>query len=255
MHNNGPVNNRPTIVALDNSSADHCFALALELNKKCGAIWFKVGLELYTQAGPDFIRKLKDHGFSVFLDLKLHDIPNTVEKAARHAERLGADMLTVHALGGRSMISAAAQSLQNTALLAVTILTSHSNESLVRMLPRSVQPVADPDTLNLRSNWVLGLAQLSAEAGASGLVCSVPDLMFHKSEFLGHSWLNPPLFVTPGIREAGGSSHDQSSIASPQQARAAGATHIVVGRSITESKNESPSDVYKRISKEFSKGE
>jgi orotidine-5'-phosphate decarboxylase len=211
------------IVALDLPSA----ALALEqvdsLDGQC--LWFKVGLELYLAAGPAIVTTLRERGFHVFLDLKLHDIPNTVASAVRSVSRLGASLLTLHAAGGPTMMTAAAEAAAAIAdaprLLAVTVLTSM-------------------DTLQLQSTGVPGspapqvlrLARLAQASAIDGMVCSSAELADLRSA-LGQD----PLLVVPGIRPAGSAVHDQQRIATPAAAIAAGASMLVVGRPITQAES------------------
>jgi orotidine-5'-phosphate decarboxylase len=206
------------IVALDLPSAKQAFELVDRLE---GSVrWFKVGLELYLAAGAAVVTELKRQGFSVFLDLKLHDIPNTVAGAIRSISSLGPDLLTIHAAGGPAMLRAAAEAAASLAgaptLLAVTVLTSMDRVELA-----SVGISASP------AEQVSRLASLAVASGIKGLVCSPEEVRELRRSL-------PPgtLLVTPGIRPAGASTGDQKRVATPAAALAAGATHIVVGRPI-----------------------
>ena len=208
------------IVALD-CGADEALALAHALKGK--ASWLKVGMTLYYQEGPSIVKALKDLGFNVFLDLKFHDIPHQVYGAAASAARSGADMITMHAIGGLEMMRAAIDGLIEAELpdvvtLGITVLTSMSPEAL------AATGVARP-----LPEQVAALAAQAKEAGISGVVAS-PQEAAALREILG-----PDAFiVTPGVRPAGAALGDQSRVATPAQAFANGASHIVVGRPITE---------------------
>ncbi len=206
------------IVALDFPDAAAALACADQL---AGSIsWFKVGLELYLASGDSVVRELKRRGHSVFLDLKLHDIPNTAAAAVRSLARLEPDLLTVHAAGGRAMLNAAAEAARGLPhpprLLAVTVLTSVDAASLAE----TGVPAAPVEQ-------VLRLARLAAECGIEGMVCSPAEVAAL------HSALPKALLVTPGIRPAGSDAGDQKRIATPQFALAAGANMLVIGRPIT----------------------
>lgn len=210
------------IVALDFPDASKALALVDRLDGLCR--WFKVGLELYLAAGNVVVETLKKRGFSVFLDLKLHDIPNTVAGAVRSVAGLGADMLTVHAVGGSVMLTAAAEAAagfqQPPRLLAVTVLTSMDAAQL-GATGISVSP----------AEQALRLAKVAAGAGISGLVCSPEEAIQMRQNLPGST------LVTPGIRPAGSEIGDQKRIATPSAALAAGADYLVVGRPITQAAN------------------
>lgn len=182
--------------------------------------FYKVGLETFTASGPDFVRELVGMGNKVFLDLKLHEIPNSVAGGARSAAALGASMVTVHASSGPEALRAAAEvEKQNPGLtvLAVTVLTSLSRADLEQM---GIQ--ATPE------QQVLRLARLAKEAGVGGVVASPEEASNLRAE------LGPEMaIVTPGIRPAGSEAGDQQRIATPDAAIRAGASHLVVGRPIT----------------------
>ena len=205
------------IVALD-CGADEALALAHALKGK--ASWIKVGMTLYYQEGPSIVKALKDLGFNVFLDLKFHDIPHQVYGAAASAARSGADMITMHALGGLEMMLAAIDGLIEAELpdvvtLGITVLTSMSEEDLA--LTGVTRSVAEQ------------VRTLAAQtAGLSGVVASPQEAAMLR-ETLGSS----AYIVTPGVRPAGSSTDDQSRIATPRQAFDNGASHLVIGRPIT----------------------
>ncbi len=207
------------IVALDYPTYDQALALLDRLDGACQ--WFKVGLELYLSSGNRIVHTLKDRGFSVFLDLKLHDIPNTVAAAVRAVAPLGADLLTVHALGGPEMLKAAADAAgslsQAPRLLAVTVLTSMDASQL-----QAIGVSASP------ADQALTLAAMASSSGISGFVCSPEEAARLRSS------LPDALLVTPGIRPAGAALGDQKRIATPASAITAGASHLVVGRPITQ---------------------
>lgn len=218
-------NREQLIVALDFPSREEALTLAGKVWSE--ATWFKVGLELFTAAGEAVVDSLKEMGARVFLDLKLHDIPNTVAGAAAAATRLGVDMLTVHALGGKEMMAAAVAAVQEEAgkrgipvplVVAVTILTTTDQQVLHRELgiPAAME------------EQVLRLANLARAAGADGVVASPLEVATLRRE-LGPDFC----LVTPGIRPAGTAAHDQRRILTPGAAVAAGSNYLVVGRPIT----------------------
>lgn len=207
------------IVALDLPDADAALRLAERLDP--GRCRVKVGLELYTAAGPRVIGGLVERGFDVFLDLKLHDIPNTVAGAARAAAALGCWMLTVHAAGGPAMVAAAAEALagveRRPSLVAVTVLTS-LDEAALAAIGVTLAP----------GEWARRLAVAALGAGADGLVCSPQEVAALRD---AHG--RDVTLVTPGVRPAGSAVGDQRRVATPAQALAAGADYLVVGRPIT----------------------
>jgi orotidine-5'-phosphate decarboxylase len=182
--------------------------------------WVKVGLEMYTACGPEAVREIAELGFNVFLDLKLHDIPNTVAKAVESAARLPIKMLTLHTSGGTEMMRWAVKAQQTHApdllLLGVTVLTSLGEPDL-RAIGYTLTPEAQ----------VLRLGRLAVDAGLRGLVCSPLELPVLRAELPADVQL-----VTPGIRPAGAAVGDQTRIMTPGNAAAAGASYIVVGRPI-----------------------
>jgi orotidine-5'-phosphate decarboxylase len=211
------------ITALDVPDASRALALARALGPDARLV--KVGLELFSAAGPQVVAGLREMGREVFLDLKWHDIPQTIAGAARVAAGLGATLVTVHAAAGRRGLAAAAEALAGAAgggprpaLLAVTVLTSLAPEELNEIAP-SPEPLAER---------VARLARLAWECGCDGVVCAPPDLPSLRAA-LGPA----PLAVTPGIRPAAGGGDDQRRVATPAAAMAAGADFLVVGRPIT----------------------
>ncbi len=178
----------------------------------------KIGLELYLRYGPDVVGTVRGaSGVEVFLDLKLHDIPNTVAGAARAVARLRPEILTVHAAGGADMIKAAVQAAPNTIVAGVTLLTSIGG--------RDLADLGIPGTV---SDAVRRMAALAVSAGARGLVCSPQEVAAVRAE------VGPDiLLITPGVRPAGADSHDQARVATPEQAIKAGADLLVIGRPIT----------------------
>ena len=194
--------------------------LALELVDRLGdqVEWYKVGKQLFTHYGPMVLKELKSRGRKVFLDMKFHDIPNTVAQAIRSAALIGADIINVHASGGPAMLAAAAEAGRETGktVIAVTVLTSMDAEQLQAL---GIQ--ATP------AEQVLRLARLTQAAGLPGVVCSALELPMLRREF-GPDFLT----LVPGIRPAGAAAGDQKRIMTPAQAAAAGANYIIVGRPI-----------------------
>jgi len=208
------------IVALDVSTAVAARKIVAAVADSVSA--YKVGMQLHTAEGPPIVRELVASGHRVFLDLKYHDIPNTVSAAVREAAQSGVSMLTVHASGGTKMLRAAVEAAQkanpNLLVLAVTVLTSLDD--------------ADLGTLGLRGrvvDQVLRLAALALANGCKGVVASARECSALRQEF-GHDFA----IVTPGVRPAGSGHDDQARVVTPAEAIAAGASHIVVGRPITE---------------------
>jgi orotidine-5'-phosphate decarboxylase len=205
------------IVALDFPNAGSALALVDRLEGSTS--WFKVGLELYIAEGNALVAELKRRGCSVFLDLKLHDIPNTVAGAVGSAARLGVDMLTVHAAGGPAMLEAAAAAAKERPdLLAVTVLTSMDSAQL------EATGVLDGPSVQVER-----LATMAVSCGVEGIVCS-PVEISNLRRRVG----SEPLLVIPGIRPEGTASNDQRRIATPAAAIASGASYLVVGRPITQ---------------------
>lgn len=203
----------PLIVALDVDSLQEARVLVKKLKKDVEC--FKIGSVLFTAEGPDVVRMVQDEGGKVFLDLKFHDIPNTVAKACEAAARLGVFLLNVHASGGEEMMRAACRGavLAPTRIIGVTVLTSHSSEAGM-------------------DSRVVALARLCKKSGLAGVVCS-PEEIADVRMACGKNFL----IVTPGIRQAGSSLDDQKRIATPAEAIRRGADYIVVGRPILEAKD------------------
>lgn len=223
------------IVALDFASADDARAFVARVTPaQCR---LKVGLELFVAAGPAFVSELAEHGFDVFLDLKFHDIPNTVAQACSRAAGLGVWMLNVHALGGRRMLEAAREAVDKVArrplLIGVTVLTSHE--------AREVEEVGLSGDLGAQ---VERLTALAADAGLDGVVCSPLE-----AERLRRRFSAPFALVTPGIRPAGSDRQDQRRTLTPAEAIAHGADYLVVGRPVTRAAD--PSAALSAIAQEI----
>jgi orotidine-5'-phosphate decarboxylase len=222
------MNRNPIIAALDVPSAEQALKLAGQLAP--AVVAFKIGNELFTAAGPDIVKKIRATGASVFLDLKFHDIPNTVAKAVASAVRLDVQMLTVHTSGGGEMMCAAEKSAQDTAkslglqpplVLGVTVLTSFNNETLAE-----IGCAADTE------KQVLRLAQLAVKSGLRGLVCSPLEIVSLRKILSTHIQL-----VTPGIRTGAEKADDQKRTLTPREAVQAGANWLVIGRPICAAEN------------------
>ncbi len=226
------------IVALDVSSVAEARKIVATLGQQIST--YKVGKQLFISAGPDLIRELVDSGHKVFLDLKFHDIPNTVAAAIREAAKLKVSMLTVHAPGGEKMlraaVAAAEESPRPPLVLAVTVLTSLQDDDL-RQLGISGRVL----------DQVLRLAALARNAGCGGVVAAAPEASELRRE-LGDGFA----IVTPGVRSAGTDHGDQARVVTPSEAIRSGATHIVVGRPITAASD--PAEVAQAILKEISAG-
>jgi orotidine-5'-phosphate decarboxylase len=227
------------IIALDVKDKDEAAAVVSGL---MDARTFKIGLELFTAEGPALFKKLKVLRKDIFLDLKLHDIPNTVAGAARAAVRHGVQMMTIHTSGGREMMARAAEAARDTAeaeklpkplLLGVTVLTSLRAAELGEV-------GMNPDV----AAQVLRLAGLAKAAGMDGVVCSPQEIEIVRKEF-GRELL----VVTPGIRPAWAAAQDQKRIMTPAEAVAKGADYLVIGRPITGAS--SPADAFRRIVEEI----
>ena len=212
------------IVALDGMAPDQALAFSAQVE---GLRWVKVGLELFVQAGPEVVAQLRDQGLRVFLDLKFHDISATMAGACRRAAALGAELITVHACAGSEALTAAQAAAVDGAqragqpapnLLAVTVLTSWEQQRLQRELAIG-QGIAER---------VTALAQLSANAGIGGCVCSPLEAAALRAQ---HP--EPFALVTPGIRPKGAAVGDQARVMGPAEAIAAGASQLVIGRPIT----------------------
>lgn len=209
------------IVALDYDNKDTALAFVDRLDASLCKL--KVGKEMFTLFGPDFVKVLVDKGFDVFLDLKFHDIPNTVAKACKAAAELGVWMVNVHASGGVPMMKAAKEAIANssnpsTKLIAVTVLTSMDEEQLSGVIS-GVTP----------QEQVLRLAALTHQAGLDGIVCSAQE-----AQALRAQYNEDFLLVTPGIRPEGADVGDQKRVMTPPDAMKAGVSYLVMGRPITK---------------------
>jgi orotidine-5'-phosphate decarboxylase len=243
------------IVALDVSSSTDAQRIVATLGGSIGT--YKVGMQLYTAEGPQIVRDLIASGKKVFLDLKYHDIPNTVAAAVREAAQLGVSMLTVHASGGSKMLQVAVDAARNAhvgggvdahpprawtpgtkreetlQILAITVLTSMNEDDVHEVgVQRGVE------------EQVLRLASIALSAGCAGVVSSAREVKCLRTK-LGNQFL----VVTPGVRPAGSAHGDQARVVTPAEAIAAGATHIVVGRPITAAAN--PAQEVEKILKEI----
>jgi len=210
---------RPVIVALDFPDAASALSLVEKLDPSLCRV--KVGKELFTRAGPELVKELQKQHFDVFLDLKYHDIPNTVAGAVAAAADLGVWMVNVHASGGRAMLEAARTALPkngDTLLIAVTVLTSMGAEDL-----REISVTVTPD------EQVSILAKLSSDCELDGVVCSARETSVLRSELADDF-----LLVTPGIRPAGDSLDDQKRVMTPAQAIQSGSNYLVIGRPVTQ---------------------
>ncbi len=208
------------IVALDVDSRQEAVAKVKAIGDAVG--FYKIGLELYTAEGPEVVKAVKDLGKRVFLDLKFHDIPRTVERAVRAGGKLGVDLMTIHAVGGNAMIRAAVNAAEEFGpngpkILAVTVLTSLDQTDLMDVGIAGRTP----------AEQVRSAAFLAVASGAHGLVCS-PKEVGQLSKALKPG----TLFITPGVRPAGSAVGDQKRVATPAEAVRDGATHLVVGRPI-----------------------
>jgi orotidine-5'-phosphate decarboxylase len=225
------------IVALDVPSVADAMKLVDRLGVECR--FYKIGNELFTAAGPDIVRKLRAAGADVFLDLKFHDIPNTVAGAVRSAAALGARLVTVHATGGVAMLEAAVKAAgdqKGCGILAVSILTSLTGAEVGAAWGRG-------DSLDINEE-VLRLAEIAANAGAHGLVCSGREAKAVTGRV--GSRLN---LLVPGVRPAGSGAQDQARVVTPREAVEAGARYIVLGRAVTAAPD--PAEAFSRISAEI----
>ena len=224
------------IVALDYPSESDAFKLVDQLDSKLCRL--KVGKEMFTHLGPVFVEKIQNKGFDVFLDLKYHDIPNTVAKACEAAADLGVWMLNVHASGGRRMMEAAANAIANhknkPLLIAVTVLTSMSQEDLNEL-----------GVTNTPAQQALKLAKLAQSSGLQGIVCSAQE-----SPLMRENLPEDFILVTPGIRPLGSNTDDQRRIMTPSEALSAGSNYLVIGRPIT--KSDKPLETLRTINSEIS---
>ena len=232
------MNDPRVIVALDFSEAKSAFALVDRLDPRLCRL--KVGKELFTAAGPALAETLVHRGFAVFLDMKYHDIPNTVASACKAAAALGVWMINVHALGGRAMMQAAREALamerQPPKLIAVTLLTSMGERDL-----------AEVGIAGSPLQGVLRLARLAKDSGLDGVVCSAQEAALLRREC-------GPAFclVTPGIRPAQAGEDDQKRVMTPRAAIASGADYLVIGRPVTRAAD--PLQALEQINREIAQG-
>ena len=208
------------IVALDVQTREEAVAKVKAIGESVD--FYKIGLELFSAEGPDVVRAVRDLGKRVFLDLKLHDIPRTVERAVRSASKLGVDLMTIHSVGGKAMIRAAADAAAESGangpkILAVTVLTSLDQSDLADVGIVGRTP----------AEQVLAMAKFATANGAHGLVCSPKEV-----GTLSKTLPAGTLFVTPGVRPSGSAVGDQKRVATPAEAVRDGSTHLVVGRPI-----------------------
>ncbi|MCM3160430.1 orotidine-5'-phosphate decarboxylase [Metabacillus litoralis] len=235
---------RPLIIALDFKDQQEVHEFLQHFQQE--QLFVKVGMELFYQEGPDIISYLKKLGHNIFLDLKLHDIPNTVKQAMRGLAKLDVDIVNVHAAGGKKMMEAAIEGLEagtqegktRPMCIAVTQLTSTSQDMIQEelLIKEDINDV------------VLHYAQMAKESGLDGVVCST-----HEVEKLNEKFGTSFMTVTPGIRMKEDSTDDQTRIATPDQARRLGSTAIVVGRSIT--KQDNPYEAYLKVKKAWEESE
>jgi len=232
IHGRGGGGKAEIIVALDEPSLDEARRLMDRLAGR--ARFYKVGLQLFSAAGPAAVEAVKQHGARVFLDLKLHDIPNTVAAAVRSARELGVDLCTIHLSGGPEMCAAAvAETGDRMTVLGVTVLTSSSQETLEAC-----------GVYGSVGEQVVRLAKMGYAAGVRGFVASALELPLLRAE-LGKE----PLLVIPGVRPAGSDAGDQKRTATPVEVVRGGATHLVVGRPI--SRADHPGAAFDRIASEI----
>ncbi|WP_226578570.1 orotidine-5'-phosphate decarboxylase [Halobacillus litoralis] len=231
---------QPVYFALDFETGEEALSF-LDLNQLNG-IPVKVGMELFYKEGPTILSNLHERGHPIFLDLKLHDIPETVRRSMRNLAGLNVDVVNIHAQGGSEMIRAAKKGLQEGAvgkpplLLAVTMLTS-TDQSIMQEEMLLAHPL---------SNIVKHYSELAEQSGADGVVCSVEEAAVIKST-------TSLLTLTPGIRLVGGETHDQKRVATPEQANQEGSDSIVVGRAIRDADH--PRVIYETIKEAFTYGQ
>ncbi len=217
------INDPKVVIALDFANSESANQFVSQLSPENCRL--KVGKELFAVAGPEFVKGLVEQGFDVFLDLKYHDIPNTVAKAVAAAARLGVWMVNVHASGGSKMMRAAKAALEEfekpPLLIAVTVLTSMQQEDLAE-LGLDIEP----------KKQVKRLAKLTKASGLDGVVCSAQEVSMLREE-IGQDFC----LVTPGIRPAGSDVNDQKRIMTPKDALDSGSSYLVIGRPITQAEN------------------
>lgn len=220
------------IIALDVPDSSAAFRLLDSLGEN--AHWVKVGLQLFTSEGPDLIRRIKERGLQIFLDLKFHDIPNTAREAVRSAARLDVGMTTIHLCGGSRMIAESVAAAGEMLVLGVSVLTSMDDEAL-----------RETGVAAAASEQVLHLARLGVAQGLRGVVASP-----HEITALREAFGADLAIVTPGVRPAGADAGDQKRIMTPREAIDRGASHLVIGRPITGV--DSPKDALQKILAEIS---
>lgn len=229
------MSSSPIIVALDFANEKEALELVAQLEP--GRCRLKVGKELFTRSGPKFVKNLVKQNFDVFLDLKFHDIPNTVARACQAGADLGVWMINVHAMGGRKMLEAAREALpandNATKLIAVTVLTSMGADDL-KEIGLNHSP----------AEQVKHLATLTHDCGLDGVVCSPQEILLLREDFDSDFEL-----VTPGIRPEWSVTGDQKRIMTPAQAVEAGSNYLVIGRPITQA--EQPMQALEKIEKEL----
>lgn len=233
------VTDSPVVVALDYANRDSALAFVDRIDPRDCRL--KVGKEMFTLFGPQFVRELQLRGFDIFLDLKFHDIPNTTAHAVKAAADLGVWMVNVHASGGARMMTAAKEALlpfgaDAPLLIAVTVLTSMEASDL-QYIGITATPAEHAERL----------ARLTQQCGLDGVVCSAQEAVRFKSE-LGHAFK----LVTPGIRPQGSDAGDQRRIMTPEQALQAGVDYMVIGRPVTQSVD--PAQTLKAINASLGKG-
>jgi orotidine-5'-phosphate decarboxylase len=207
------------IVPLDVRTAAEAMELVDHLGERCS--FYKVGNELFTAEGPSIVRALRARGRDVFLDLKFHDIPNTVAGGVKNAVQVGARLVTVHATGGRKMLEAAVRATEGTScgILAVTVLTSLDATEIGDAWGRRDVDVSDE---------VLRLSELAASVGAHGVVCSGRE-----ARRVADRFGDGLAVLVPGVRAAGGATQDQARVVTPREAKEAGARYVIIGRMVT----------------------
>ena len=226
---------KDVIVALDFKNKEEALGFLKNFEE---SIYVKIGMELFYSEGPEIVREIKEMGHKIFLDLKFHDIPNTVAGAMRSCLSLGVDMINLHASGGSKMMIAAMEEAKKAdkmpLVIAVTVLTSKDEKTMKEELhvESSVEEA------------VVGYAELTKKSGLQGIVCSALEVKKIK-EVLGKEFLT----ITPGIRPLDSSSGDQSRVVTPAMASELGSDYIVVGRPITKAEN--PREAYEKIKNEF----
>lgn len=210
------------ILAVDVPTASEALKWVDTLGDRVG--YYKIGLQLFTAAGPELVKEIRKRGAKVFLDLKLHDIPNTVAKSIESIGELDVQMTTIHTLGGPTMMEAAvkaAEPFPDMQVLGVTILTSHSESEL-----------NDLGFDHSLAGQVMHLARIAYDSGLRGLVCSPLEVVP-----LRHELPEDLVLVTPGVRPEGSAADDQNRVATPEQALTDGSSHVVIGRPITQAED------------------